>query len=53
MNGPVQARPPVIPATIGGVSLWVFLGSQDGYAYGVNGYTGQVVWQSPKLGAVV
>lgn len=53
MNGPIQARPPVIPATIAGVSLWVFLGSQDGHAYGVNGYTGQVVWQSPQLGEVV
>lgn len=53
MNGPAQARPPVVPVTLGSVPLWVFLGSQDGTVYGIDGRTGAVVWRTAPLGEVV
>jgi outer membrane protein assembly factor BamB len=50
MNGPAQHRPPVVPLAAG---LRVFLASQDGYAYAVDGTTGALVWTSARLGDVL
>jgi hypothetical protein len=41
MNGPVQHRPPAAPLSTG---TWVFLASQDGYAYAINGRDGSARW---------
>jgi outer membrane protein assembly factor BamB len=50
MNGPAQARPPVVPTTaVLGASKVVFLGSEDGHAYAANAETGSTLWQSPAL----
>ncbi|NOZ93874.1 MAG: PQQ-binding-like beta-propeller repeat protein [Acidobacteria bacterium] len=54
MNGPAQARPPVVPTTaVSGASQVVFLGSEDGHAYAVNAETGATLWQSAALGSVL
>jgi outer membrane protein assembly factor BamB/fibronectin type 3 domain-containing protein len=54
MNGPAQARPPVVPTTaVPFASQVVFLGSEDGHVYAVNAYTGATLWQSPKLGNIL
>ncbi|GEM_PF-1067543 len=54
MNGPAQARPPVVPTTaISGASQVIFLGSEDGHAYAVNAETGTTLWQSPALGNIL
>jgi len=54
MNGPAQARPPVVPTgVIAGHSLVTFLGSEDGHAYAADAHTGQLLWQSSKLGNIL
>jgi len=54
MNGPADARPPVVPtASVPGASKVVFLGSEDGHAYAVNAETGATLWQSPLLGNIL
>jgi len=51
MNGPAQARPPVVPTTaVSGANQVIFLGSEDGHVYAVNAETGATLWQSPALG---
>ncbi len=54
MNGPAQARPPVVPTSvISGHSLVTFLGSEDGHVYAADAHTGQLLWQSPLLANVL
>ncbi|NOZ93875.1 MAG: PQQ-binding-like beta-propeller repeat protein [Acidobacteria bacterium] len=54
MNGPAQARPPVVPTSvIPGHSLVTFLGSEDGHTYAADAHTGQLLWQSPALGSIL
>ena len=54
MNGPAQARPPVVPANvITGANQVIFLGSEDGHAYAMNAETGANLWQSPALGSIL
>ncbi|HHQ48505.1 MAG TPA: hypothetical protein ENK19_06430, partial [Acidobacteria bacterium] len=54
MNGPAQARPPIVPTSvISGHSMVTFLGSEDGRAYAADAHTGQLLWQSPELGSIV
>ena len=54
MNGPAQARPPVVPTTaVPGASKVIFLGSEDGHAYAANAETGTALWQSPELGNIL
>jgi outer membrane protein assembly factor BamB len=54
MNGPAQARPPVVPTTaVPGASEVIFLGSEDGHAYAANARTGETLWQSSKLGNIL
>jgi outer membrane protein assembly factor BamB len=54
MNGPAQARPPVVPTSaITGADLVVFLGSEDGHAYAANAKTGATLWQSAALGNIL
>jgi len=51
MNGPAQARPPVVPTgVVSGHSMVIFLGSEDGHAYAADAHTGQHLWQSDALG---
>lgn len=47
MNGPVQHTPAVAPLAAG---LRVYLASQDGYAYALDGNTGTEVWTSNSGG---
>ncbi len=54
MNGPAQARPPVVPTgVVAGHSLVAFLGSEDGHTYAADAHTGQLLWQSPALGSIL
>ncbi|MFV2072114.1 MAG: S8 family serine peptidase, partial [Thermoanaerobaculales bacterium] len=54
MNGPAQARPPVVPTTaVAGASEVIFLGSEDGHAYAADAETGTTLWQSPALGNIL
>ena len=59
MNGPVQARAPVVPLVFAGeptVNRWLFLGSQDGSVYGVDADAGGApLWETPigPAGSVV
>ncbi|MCP3963315.1 MAG: S8 family serine peptidase [bacterium] len=53
MNAPAQARPPVVPISLGAASKVAFLGSQDGRAYAVDADNGQMLWMSPDLGGLV
>ncbi len=54
MNGPAQARPPVVPTSaVSGASMVTFLGSEDGHAYASDAHTGQLLWQSPSLGNIL
>jgi outer membrane protein assembly factor BamB len=55
MNGPAQARPPVVPTdAFPGATQIVFVGSQDGHVYAVNAVTGGQLWSTPtKLGDMV
>jgi outer membrane protein assembly factor BamB len=56
MNAPSQGRPPVLNflVPVGGATKVVFLGSQDGQVYAVDGDTGAQVWTTlPPLGDAV
>ena len=54
MNGPAQARPPVVPTTaVPGSTLVTFLGSEDGHVYAADARTGQLLWQSPQLANIL
>jgi hypothetical protein len=53
MNGPAQNRPPIVPVSVGGATKVAFLGSHDRRVYAVNADTGQQIWSSPDLGAMV
>lgn len=53
MNGPSQARPPIIPITLGPATKVAFVSSQDGRVYAVNAGSGQEIWASPVLGEMV
>lgn len=53
MNSPAQQRPPVVPISVAGANLVVFLGSEDGHAYAVDGHTGVTLWQSPPLATMI
>ncbi|MEM7350943.1 MAG: S8 family serine peptidase [Acidobacteriota bacterium] len=53
MNGPAQARPPIVPIPLGGAAKVAFLGSQDHRVYAVNADDGQQIWASPDLGGLV
>jgi len=53
MNGPAQSRPPIVPVTIGSATKVAFLGSHDGRVYAVDADSGQQLWMSPDLGAMV
>jgi outer membrane protein assembly factor BamB len=53
MNGPSQARPPIVPVTIGGASRIALVGSQDGRVYCVNAMSGSTIWTSAALGSMV
>ena len=53
MNAPAQARPPILPITLGAASKVAFVGSQDGRIYAVDANAGQQLWQSPDLGGMV
>ena len=54
MNGPAQARPPVVPTTaVSGANQVIFLGSEDGHVYAANAETGTTLWQSPALGSIL
>lgn len=50
-GGPIQSRPPIIPAGFSSTGLDIaYVTSQDGRAYGVRTDTGTQVWQSASLG---
>ncbi len=53
MNGPAQSRPPIVPVAIGGATKVAFLGSHDQRVYAVDADSGQQIWMSPDLGAMV
>ncbi|RLE25880.1 MAG: hypothetical protein DRJ65_06750, partial [Acidobacteria bacterium] len=53
MNGPAHQRPPVVPVSLAGANLVVFLGSEDGHAYVVDGYSGAPLWQSDALATMI
>ncbi|NOZ79559.1 MAG: PQQ-binding-like beta-propeller repeat protein [Acidobacteria bacterium] len=54
MNGPAEARPPVVPTSVvSGASMVVFLGSEDGHVYAVNAETGVTLWQSAQLSNIL
>jgi outer membrane protein assembly factor BamB len=54
MNGPAQARPPVVPTTaVPFASKVVFLGSEDGHAYAADAETGSPLWQSSALANIL
>ncbi|HEV7238228.1 MAG TPA: PQQ-binding-like beta-propeller repeat protein [Thermoanaerobaculia bacterium] len=46
MNAPSQARPPVPSFTLGAATKEVYLGSQDGHVYCVDGNTGAQIWRT-------
>ena len=53
MNGPAQSRPPIVPVAVGGATKVAFLGSHDQRVYAVDADSGQQLWLSPDLGAMV
>ncbi len=53
MNGPAQARPPIVPIPLGLATEVAFLGSQDGHVYAVDADTGAELWVSLHLGGMV
>ena len=53
MNGPAQSRPPIVPVAVGGATKVAFLGSHDQRVYAVDADSGQQLWMSPDLGAMV
>lgn len=53
MNAPVQNRPRVVNASIGGATRVSFLGSQDGRAWAVNTDTGAAIWSTVQLGTMI
>ncbi len=53
MNGPAQSRPPIVPVTLGGATKVAFLGSHDQRVYAADANSGQQLWMSPDLGALV
>lgn len=46
MNAPSQARPPVPSFPLGGATKEVYIGSQDGHVYCVDGDTGAQIWRT-------
>ncbi|HVN74825.1 MAG TPA: S8 family serine peptidase [Thermoanaerobaculaceae bacterium] len=49
MNGPSQGWPWMIDIPFGGATREIFVASQDGHVYCVNGDTGAQVWLNPPL----
>lgn len=46
MNAPSQGRPPVPSFSLGAATKEVYLGSQDGHVYCVDGNTGAQIWRT-------
>ena len=46
MNAPSQARPPVPRFPLGSATKEVYLGSQDGHVYCIDGNTGDQIWRT-------
>ncbi len=53
LGGPAQARPPVVPFTVGGATDGAaFLGSQDGSVYAIDANDGTQEWRTPLASMV-